>query len=173
MAVPHRAARYATHLVALRDGRAVAAGEPRRIVTADLVEEVSGLPCRVIEDPETGTPLVLPAALRRPAERAGCRGSATATAPAHVAPAHPRVSEPHLTEGGAMGRDPAQMKTGELRKQAERAGLDNVDQMNKNEMIQALGGSANARQGGGQRQKDPRPQGISPQDYKNVPGNQT
>lgn len=62
----HQAARYATHLVAMREGRVVAAGDPRRIVTTDLVEEVFGLPCRIIEDPETGTPLVLPAA-RRPA----------------------------------------------------------------------------------------------------------
>lgn len=61
----HQAARYATHLLAMRGGRVVAAGDPRRIVTADLVEEVFGLPCRVIEDPDTGTPLVLPA-IRRP-----------------------------------------------------------------------------------------------------------
>ncbi|GAB3840892.1 ABC transporter ATP-binding protein [Micromonospora andamanensis] len=61
----NHAARYATHLIAMRDGRVVAAGEPRRIVTAELVEEVFGLPCRVIEDPETGTPLVVPAARAR------------------------------------------------------------------------------------------------------------
>jgi iron complex transport system ATP-binding protein len=60
----HQAARYATHLVAVRDGRVVAAGDPRRIVTTELVEEVFGLPCRIIEDPETGTPLVLPAVRR-------------------------------------------------------------------------------------------------------------
>ncbi|TYB39540.1 ABC transporter ATP-binding protein [Micromonospora sp. AP08] len=60
----HQAARYATHLVAMRDGRVVAAGDPRRIVTTELVEEVFGLPCRIIEDPETGTPLVLPAVRR-------------------------------------------------------------------------------------------------------------
>ncbi|MCI4066700.1 ABC transporter ATP-binding protein [Micromonospora sp. R77] len=58
----NQAARYATHLVALRDGRVVAAGEPRRVVTAELVGEVFGLRCRVIDDPETGTPLVVPAA---------------------------------------------------------------------------------------------------------------
>lgn len=46
-------------------------------------------------------------------------------------------------------------------------------QMNKDDMIQALGGTANTRQGGGQRQKDPRPPGVNPKDYKNVPGNQT
>ncbi|MGC4892887.1 ABC transporter ATP-binding protein [Micromonospora sp. DT31] len=61
----HQAARYATHLIAMRDGRVVAAGEPRRIVTADLVEEVFGLPCRIIDDPEDGVPLVVPAARRR------------------------------------------------------------------------------------------------------------
>ncbi|MDH2408514.1 ABC transporter ATP-binding protein [Streptomyces chitinivorans] len=61
----NHAARYATHLIAMRDGRVVASGPPERIVTAELVEEVFGLPCRVIDDPETGTPLVVPAARRR------------------------------------------------------------------------------------------------------------
>ena len=61
----NHAARYATHLIAMRDGQVVAAGPPREIVTAELVERVFGLPCRVIEDPETGTPLVIPAARRR------------------------------------------------------------------------------------------------------------
>ncbi|MGW5558944.1 ABC transporter ATP-binding protein [Micromonospora sp. NPDC003944] len=61
----NHAARYATHLIAMRDGRVVAAGEPTPVVTADLVTEVFGLPCRVIDDPETGTPLVVPAARRR------------------------------------------------------------------------------------------------------------
>ncbi|MEU5903473.1 ABC transporter ATP-binding protein [Micromonospora sp. NPDC047467] len=61
----NHAARYATHLIAMRDGRVVASGEPASVVTADLVGEVFGLPCRVIDDPETGTPLVVPAARRR------------------------------------------------------------------------------------------------------------
>ncbi|MGR6319536.1 ABC transporter ATP-binding protein [Micromonospora soli] len=61
----HQAARYATHLVAMRDGRVVASGDPRRILTAELVEEVFRLPCRVVPDPETGTPLVVPTARRR------------------------------------------------------------------------------------------------------------
>ncbi|MGK5630268.1 ABC transporter ATP-binding protein [Streptomyces sp. URMC 123] len=58
----NHAARYATHLIAMRDGRVVAEGVPSAIVTADLVREVFGLECRVIDDPETGTPLVIPAA---------------------------------------------------------------------------------------------------------------
>ncbi|NLU69088.1 ABC transporter ATP-binding protein [Streptomyces sp. HNM0574] len=60
----NHAARYATHLIAMRDGHIVAEGAPSDIVTADLVEEVFGMPCRVIDDPETGTPLVVPAARR-------------------------------------------------------------------------------------------------------------
>ncbi|TWJ21560.1 iron complex transport system ATP-binding protein [Micromonospora endolithica] len=67
----NHAARYATHLIAMRDGRVVAAGPPGEVVTAARVEEVFGLPCRVIEDPETGTPLVVPARRRVPTARPG------------------------------------------------------------------------------------------------------
>jgi iron-siderophore transport system ATP-binding protein len=63
----NHAARYATHLIAMREGRIVAEGPPGEIVSAELVEEVFRLPCRVIDDPETGTPLVVPAARRRDA----------------------------------------------------------------------------------------------------------
>ncbi|GLZ10964.1 ABC transporter [Actinomadura sp. NBRC 104425] len=61
----NHAARYATHLIAMRGGRIIAEGAPGDVVTADLVEEVFRLPCRVIDDPETGTPLVVPAARHR------------------------------------------------------------------------------------------------------------
>ena len=60
----NQAARYATHLVAMKEGLIVAEGDPREIVTAELVAEVFGLRCRVIEDPEAGTPLVIPLAAR-------------------------------------------------------------------------------------------------------------
>ncbi|CAM5276081.1 Vitamin B12 import ATP-binding protein BtuD [Streptomyces glaucescens] len=58
----NHAARYATHLIALRGGEVIAQGAPNDIVTAELVEQVFGLRCQVIDDPETGTPLVVPAA---------------------------------------------------------------------------------------------------------------
>ncbi|SMF20992.1 ABC transporter ATP-binding protein [Streptomyces sp. Amel2xC10] len=58
----NHAARYATHLIALKGGEVIAQGAPNDIVTAELVERVFGLRCQVIEDPETGTPLVVPAA---------------------------------------------------------------------------------------------------------------
>lgn len=61
----NHAARYATHLVAMRDGEIVAQGEPREIITESIVEQVYDLPCRVITDPVSGTPLVLPLGGRR------------------------------------------------------------------------------------------------------------
>ncbi|MEV0045876.1 ABC transporter ATP-binding protein [Nocardia rhamnosiphila] len=65
----NHAFRYADHLIAMRDGAVVAAGAPREIVTAELVQKVFDLGCRVIDDPETGAPLVVP--LARNAVRAG------------------------------------------------------------------------------------------------------
>ncbi|WP_445149791.1 ABC transporter ATP-binding protein [Baekduia sp. Peel2402] len=61
----NHACRYGTHLIAMRDGEIVAEGDPQEIVDAELVEAVFGLRCKVIADPETGTPLVVPAARRR------------------------------------------------------------------------------------------------------------
>ncbi|WP_067802624.1 ABC transporter ATP-binding protein [Actinomadura formosensis] len=61
----NHACRYATHLIAMRGGEVLAEGPPAEIVTAELVERVFGLPCRVIADPETATPLIVPAGRRR------------------------------------------------------------------------------------------------------------
>lgn len=56
----NHAARYADHLVAMRDGAIVGQGAPADVLSAELVEEVFGLSCRIITDPESGTPLVIP-----------------------------------------------------------------------------------------------------------------
>ncbi len=56
----NQACRYATHLIALRDGRIVAQGAPKEIVTAELIEAVYGLRCMIIDDPVAHTPLVVP-----------------------------------------------------------------------------------------------------------------
>ncbi|MGK5642628.1 ABC transporter ATP-binding protein, partial [Streptomyces sp. URMC 126] len=74
----NHAARYATHLIAMRDGKVVAEGAPNDIVTAELVERVFGLSCEIIDDPQTGTPLVVPAArqARRGRKAAGEAGAA-------------------------------------------------------------------------------------------------
>ncbi|MEU7143294.1 ABC transporter ATP-binding protein [Nocardia sp. NPDC046473] len=55
-----QAARYADHLVVLHEGRLAAAGAPADVLDADLVRTVFEVDCRVIPDPETGTPLVVP-----------------------------------------------------------------------------------------------------------------
>ncbi|WP_285696326.1 ABC transporter ATP-binding protein [Actinomadura sp. NBRC 104412] len=71
----NHACRYATHLVAMRGGEVIAQGRPEEVVTAELVERVFGLPCQVIEDPESGTPLVVPVDRRRSYAVAGGPGS--------------------------------------------------------------------------------------------------
>ncbi|WP_017568861.1 ABC transporter ATP-binding protein [Nocardiopsis halotolerans] len=56
----NHACRYATHLIVMKEGMIVAEGHPATVVTADLVQDVFGLPVRVIPDPETGTPMIVP-----------------------------------------------------------------------------------------------------------------
>ena len=57
-------ARYADHLVAMRDGRIVAEGVPAEVVTEEVVRDVFGLENRVIIDPVSHTPLVVPVGRR-------------------------------------------------------------------------------------------------------------
>jgi iron complex transport system ATP-binding protein len=61
----NHAARYATHMIAMRDGEVIATGTPDEVVTEENVQRIFELPCRVMPCPETGTPLVIPKAGRR------------------------------------------------------------------------------------------------------------
>ncbi|MDF2492386.1 MAG: iron dicitrate transporter ATP-binding protein [Microbacterium sp.] len=54
------AARYADHLVAIHAGAVHAAGAPVDVLTEDCVRTVFGLDSRVIADPVSGKPLMLP-----------------------------------------------------------------------------------------------------------------
>ncbi|MDX2406107.1 ABC transporter ATP-binding protein [Streptomyces microflavus] len=54
------ACRYADHMIAMKDGRILAEGRPADIVTEELVGEVFGMRCSVIEDPASATPMVVP-----------------------------------------------------------------------------------------------------------------
>ncbi|KRF26135.1 ABC transporter ATP-binding protein [Phycicoccus sp. Soil803] len=63
------AARYADHLVAMRDGVVSAVGAPADVITRDGVREVFGMDCRVIDDPVSHTPMVVPVGRHSPASR--------------------------------------------------------------------------------------------------------
>lgn len=64
------AARYAEHLVAMVDGRIHAAGAPGNVLTEDTVAAVFDLHARVVPDPVSGTPLVVPIGRHRVREAA-------------------------------------------------------------------------------------------------------
>lgn len=54
------AARYADHLVAMSGGRLHITGKPEEVLTEDNVRKVFGLESRIITDPTSGRPLMLP-----------------------------------------------------------------------------------------------------------------
>ncbi len=56
----NQACRYASHLIAMKDGAIVDQGDPSAIVTEPLIEDVFGLPSIIIPDPVSGTPLIVP-----------------------------------------------------------------------------------------------------------------
>jgi iron complex transport system ATP-binding protein len=58
----NHACRYAHQIIVMKSGGVVAQGDPKSVITEDLVEEVYGLKCQIIDDPQTATPLVIPRA---------------------------------------------------------------------------------------------------------------
>jgi iron complex transport system ATP-binding protein len=67
------AARYADHLIALREGRLYASGRPADVLEPGLVKDVFGMPSTVIDDPVSGKPLMIP--IGRYHATNGCRSS--------------------------------------------------------------------------------------------------
>jgi len=65
------AARYADHLVALADGRVYISGSPEEVLTEETVRHVFGLESRVIKDPTSGRPIMLPIGRHRMATPVG------------------------------------------------------------------------------------------------------
>lgn len=53
-------ARYADYMFALRDGTLRHEGTPREVVTAQTMKEIFDLDCVVVDDPVSGTPLIVP-----------------------------------------------------------------------------------------------------------------
>lgn len=58
----NQAARFADHLVLMRDGRIVTQGTPERVLTPEQVRDTFDLRAQVVADPETGSPMVVPCA---------------------------------------------------------------------------------------------------------------
>ncbi|UPK76481.1 ABC transporter ATP-binding protein [Nocardioidaceae bacterium SCSIO 66511] len=54
------AARYADHLIAMKDGEIIGEGSPSSVVTEETVDAVFGMESQVVTDPVSGTPMVVP-----------------------------------------------------------------------------------------------------------------
>ncbi|MNR18873.1 putative siderophore transport system ATP-binding protein YusV [compost metagenome] len=53
-------ARYADHIFALHQGTLVAEGQPSKVISSTLIKDIFGLDCTVIDDPVSGSPMVVP-----------------------------------------------------------------------------------------------------------------
>ncbi|MBN4927282.1 ABC transporter ATP-binding protein [Hoyosella rhizosphaerae] len=58
------AVRYSDHIVVMKDGAIIAAGAPRDVISADLLDEAFGLRAAVIDDPTSDAPLIVPIGTR-------------------------------------------------------------------------------------------------------------
>jgi len=56
------ACEYSHRLFALRDGTMVAQGDPREVLTAELIRVVFGIDAHILEHPSSGAPMCVPIA---------------------------------------------------------------------------------------------------------------
>ncbi|WP_025778159.1 ABC transporter ATP-binding protein [Brevibacterium sp. VCM10] len=61
----NQACRYADEIIAMKNGAIVAQGPPEAIITSELVHEVFGIDCTVIDDPVTGAPMIVAGAPKK------------------------------------------------------------------------------------------------------------
>ncbi|WP_062242018.1 ABC transporter ATP-binding protein [Brevibacterium epidermidis] len=61
----NQACRYADEIIAMKDGAIIAQGPPETIITSELVHEVFGIECTVIDDPVTGAPMIVAGAPKK------------------------------------------------------------------------------------------------------------
>ncbi|WP_431787696.1 ABC transporter ATP-binding protein [Streptomyces sp. G9] len=87
------AARYADHLIALADGGLHASGTPAEVLTEQTVRAVFDLDSRIIDDPVSGRPLMLPIGRHHVLDGADRDAS--------PAPQEPSSAEPYQSEASA------------------------------------------------------------------------
>ncbi|WP_424571038.1 ABC transporter ATP-binding protein [Streptomyces sp. CH-036] len=87
------AARYADHLIALADGGLHASGTPAEVLTEETVRAVFDLDSRIIDDPVSGRPLMLPIGRHHVLD-----GADRAASPV---PQEPSSAEPYQSEASA------------------------------------------------------------------------
>src|SRR5699024_7069977 len=56
----NQAARYADHIIAMKDGEVVVTGNPSDVITEERVRTVCSVDAKSIADPESGAPLMIP-----------------------------------------------------------------------------------------------------------------
>lgn len=64
----NQACRFADHLIVMKSGRIAAQGDPRTVMSVELMRDVFGLEARIIADPVFDTPLVIPIASLAPVD---------------------------------------------------------------------------------------------------------
>ena len=64
------AARYADHIFAMKNGHLIEEGSPENVIRPDLLKEVFGIESEVMEDPVSGTPLIIPIGRHKQRRRA-------------------------------------------------------------------------------------------------------
>jgi iron complex transport system ATP-binding protein len=60
----NHASRFAHHMVAIAQGKVVAQGAPRTVMTREVLRRVFAIEADIVDDPRTGVPLCIPQALR-------------------------------------------------------------------------------------------------------------
>ena len=61
----NQACRYADEIIAMKNGAIIAQGPPETIITSELVHEVFGIECTIIDDPVTGAPMIVAGAPKK------------------------------------------------------------------------------------------------------------
>ncbi|WP_239254573.1 ABC transporter ATP-binding protein [Listeria ilorinensis] len=56
----NHASRYASHMIAIKEGQMAACGTPQKVMTSEMLEDVFNIRADILIDPRTGVPLCLP-----------------------------------------------------------------------------------------------------------------